>query len=87
MVAAGGKADGFYNFEPYDCTPGEKWEGFLERLMNYSADQVDDRGFSLEDHILDMDEGGAAVMGSRESGDASVGVKLPSCHFVCSLIL
>ena len=30
MVAAGGKADGFYNFEPYDCTPGEKWEGFLD---------------------------------------------------------
>ena len=28
--------------------------------MNYASDQVDDRGWSIADHILDIDEGGAA---------------------------
>ena len=60
MAGAAGRQNDFHVFEPYDCTPGEKWEAFLERLMNYCTNQVDDRGFSIADHILDIDEGGAA---------------------------
>ena len=51
----------YYDFEPYDCTPGDKWELFKDRFMNYASEQVDDRGWSIADHILDIDEGGGAA--------------------------
>ena len=51
----------FHDFEPYDCTPGEAWDSFDERFMNWAAGIVDDRGSSVADYILDIDEGGAGV--------------------------
>ena len=51
----------FHDFEPYDCTPGEAWESFDERFMNWAAGIVDDRGSSVADYILDIDEGGAGA--------------------------
>ena len=53
--------DAKYEFDPYDCTPGEGWEAFNERFMDYASDHVDDRGCFVADHILDVDEGGAAA--------------------------
>ena len=49
-----------YDFEPYDGTPGEAWEFFDERLQNHLAGETDDRGWSLADYLLGVDEGGAA---------------------------
>ena len=53
--------DNKYDFLPYDCTPGEAFESFNERLLNSAAGQVDDRANSIADYLLDEDEGGAAV--------------------------
>jgi hypothetical protein len=47
-----------YNFTPYNGTPGEEWEKFEERLLNAAADRTDDKGWSLADHFLGIDEGG-----------------------------
>ena len=46
-----------YDFEPYDCTPGDAFDAFEERYLN-AATTTDDRGYSLADHILGNDEGG-----------------------------
>ena len=51
----------YHDFEPYDCTPGEAWEAFDERFVNFAASIVDDRGFSVADYILDIDEGGGGA--------------------------
>ena len=47
------------DFEPYDCTPGDAFDAFEERLFN-NCTATDDRGFSLADHLLGIDEGGPA---------------------------
>ena len=47
------------DFEPYDCTPGDAFDAFEERLFN-NLTSSDDRGFSLADHVLGLDEGGPA---------------------------
>ena len=49
-----------YDFLPYDCTPGDKWELFNERFMNYAAEQVDDSRLKSEcrSRIRDLEEGG-----------------------------
>ena len=46
-----------YDFTPYDCTPGEPWELFSADLLR-NATKTDDRGWSLADHLLGVDEGG-----------------------------
>ena len=48
-----------YLFDPWDGTPGEKYDKFEENLLNASS-KTDDRGWSLADHMLGTDEGGAA---------------------------
>ena len=45
-----------YDIEPYDGTPGEKWEQFDERLLILLSGEADDRGWSLADYILGQDE-------------------------------
>ena len=50
-----------YEFTPYDGTPGKAWDDFLVRLRNHAAGDVDDRGWSVADHLADVDEGGAGV--------------------------
>ena len=49
------------DFLPYDCTPGDAYESFIERLLNFAAGHVDDRANSIADYLLDEDEGGGAV--------------------------
>lgn len=45
--------------DKYDCTPGTAYETFHAKLMNKAASETDDRGWSLADHFMDVDEGGA----------------------------
>ena len=45
-------------FPPYDGTPGRQYDDFVMNLKNVAAGKTDDRGFSLQDHISDFDEGG-----------------------------
>ena len=47
-----------YDFVPAQPAPGEEYEKFEERLMNAAAAKSDDRGWSLADHFLGLDEGG-----------------------------
>ena len=49
-----------YDFEPAQPTPGEDYDKFEERLLNAAASESDDRGWSLADHMLGIDEGGPA---------------------------
>ena len=46
-----------YDFETYDCTPGDAFNAFEERYLN-ALTLTDDQGYSLADHVLDVDEGG-----------------------------
>ena len=39
--------------------PGEDYDKFEERLLNAGAAQTDDRGYSISDHFLGIDEGSA----------------------------
>ena len=50
-----------YDFTPYDGTPGKAWDDFIQRLRNCAAGDVDDRGWSVADHLADTDEGGGAI--------------------------
>ena len=56
-----------YDFEPYDCTPGDAFDAFEERYLN-NATATDDRGYSLADHVLGIDEGGPGVGAPAMSG-------------------
>ena len=47
-----------YDITPHDGTPGKTFEDFEDRLLNYLSSEVDDRGWSLADHLLEIDEGG-----------------------------
>ena len=49
-----------YDFEPAQPTPGDDYDKFEERLLNSAAGQSDDRGWSLADHMMGIDEGGPA---------------------------
>ena len=46
-----------FDFDDYDGTPGKSWDDFDERLKNYAAGKTDDRGYSVADHLLKIDEG------------------------------
>ena len=48
-----------YEFTPYDCVPGDGWEKFDSDLLNHCTGEVDKRGWSVADHLLGADEGGA----------------------------
>ena len=48
-----------HEFDPYDCTPGDSWEKFDSDLLIYCTGEVDKRGWSVADHLLGTDEGGA----------------------------
>ena len=50
-----------YSMTPYCGTPAPPWEDFEERMINVAAKRVDDRGWSLADHLLNVDEGSPAV--------------------------
>ena len=45
-----------FDFDPYDCTPGDAFDAFEERLFN-NATLTDDQGYSHADHLDGMDEG------------------------------
>ena len=62
-----------YDFEPAQPTPGDDYDKFEERLLNAAAGESDDRGWSLADHMLGIDEGGPA--GSAIPGAGAVGIK------------
>ena len=47
-----------YDFEPAQPTPGDDYDRFNERLLNAATVHSDDRGWSLADHMLGIDEGG-----------------------------
>ena len=49
------------DFDDYDDTPGKSWDDFKGRLMNYAAGRTDDRGWSLADHLMQVDEGSPGV--------------------------
>lgn len=49
-----------YKIPPYDGTPGDKYKVHEVNLLNLLSEKVDDRGFSLADHVRGVDEGGAA---------------------------
>ena len=55
-----GNVDVKYDFTPYDCTPGEAYERYEQDLLNAGALRADDRGWTLAECILGIDEGGAA---------------------------
>ena len=48
-----------YEFTPYDCIPGPGWEKFDSDLLIHCTGEVDKRGWSVADHLLGTDEGGA----------------------------
>ena len=70
-----------YDFEPAQPTPGEDYEKFEERLMNAAAAQADDRGWSLADHFLGVDEGGPTGPAFPAVNAANMaGTKARSCY-------
>ena len=48
-----------YDFDPALPSPGEDYDKFEERLLNAGSAQTDDRGYSLADHFIGIDEGSA----------------------------
>ena len=48
-----------YDFDPALPSPGEDYDKFEERLLNAGSTQTDERGYSLSDHFLGIDEGSA----------------------------
>ena len=48
-----------YKFQPHDGTPGLAYDDFEKRLINCAAGETDDRGYSLADTFLLVDEGSA----------------------------
>ena len=59
----------------YDGTPGKTWDDYAARLKNAAAGEVDERGYSLADHILRVDE---AQTCSRGAGPKSQHVRMSS---------
>ena len=57
MSSATKDKDSDFDFTPYDCNSAG-WDGYLEEKMSYFAGVVDDRGSSLADCLLGIDEGG-----------------------------
>ena len=49
------------DFDDYDDTPGKSWDDFDGRLKNYAAGRTDDRGWSIADHFMKVDEGSPGV--------------------------
>ena len=49
------------DFDDYDDTPGKSWDDFDGRLKNYAAGRTDDRGWSIADHLMKVDEGSPGV--------------------------
>ena len=69
-----------YKFTPWDGTPGLKFEKFEKDLLLVAAGEVDKRGWSLADHLLTVDEGGAdanapamPVGNNQDARDAEAG--------------
>ena len=60
-----------YDFTPHDGRSGDSWEEFNDRLMNYAAGEVDDRGWPLADCFLGADEGGATGPAMPGAGAAT----------------
>ena len=46
-----------YDIDPFDGTPGDDYDKFEERLLVFATRKTDDRGYSLADHFLGIDEG------------------------------
>ena len=55
------RTSNLYSTTPYCGTPGPPWEDFEERIIHVAATRVDDRGWSLADHLLAVDEGSPGV--------------------------
>ena len=62
-----------YKFQPHDGTPGLAYDDFEKRLINCAAGETDDRGYSLADTFLLVDEGSAG--GPALPGGAAAGPK------------
>ena len=69
-----------YKFTPWDGTPGLKFEKFEKDLLLVAAGEVHKRGWSLADHLLTEDEGGAhanapamPVGNNQDARDAEAG--------------
>ena len=60
MSSATKDKDEDYDYPPYDCNAAG-YDAYYEAKMAYLAGVVDDRGNSLADHLLGIDEGGAAA--------------------------
>ena len=46
-----------YDVVPFDGTPGIEYDNFERRLLDISSGRGDDRGYSLADNLLGVDEG------------------------------
>ena len=60
MSSATKDKDSEFDFTPYDCNSAG-WDGYLEEKLSYLAGVVEDRGFSLADCLLGVDEGAAGA--------------------------
>ena len=47
-----------YLCTPHDGTPGLAWIDFEKALLNVASGRTDDRGYSLADTFMGVDEGG-----------------------------
>ena len=65
------------HFAQYDGTPGRKYDDFVMLALNAMAGKMDERGFSLADHIKKTDEGGdaAATDDAMPNANTAAGVK------------
>ena len=77
-----------FDFEPAQPTPGTDYDKFEERLLNAASGQSDDRGYSLADHMLGLDEGSpggpALPIGASGAKALPAGGAAPKKHMACS---
>ena len=59
-----------YDIAPHDGTPGKPFDDFEDRLMNFAAGEVDERGWSLADLFDTTDEGGILGPAMPAGGNA-----------------
>ena len=60
MSSATKDKDEDFDYPQYDCNAAG-YDNYYEAKLAYYAGVVDDRGNSLADHLLGLDEGGAAA--------------------------
>ena len=63
-----------YDFEPANPDPGDDYDKWRERCLN-AFTKSDERGWSLADHMLGLDEGGPAGPAIAAAGGAAAQLK------------